>query len=380
MPNNLLSVVWIDWYAYHVARFRALTEHPQMRGRVTGLELVGGAGVHQQMVFRDSERHGLSVSTLLPDAAWSKVRQDRLSALVWRKLDEADPQAVLVPGYYTAPALAAALWAKRRGRRSILMTETTRQDHPRVRWKEAVKARLLNGLFDAAIAGGQRHADYLDELGFPRERVARKYDVVDNKYFCREADRCRASRGSATEPYFLYVGRLAAEKNVSGLVRAFAHFRSRGGTWPLILAGDGPLAGALKEQVSAAGLEHSVRFAGLLPTASLVPHYAFAGCFILPSFREPWGLVVNEAMAAGLPVIVSGRCGCVDDLVESGRNGYTFNPLRDGELSECMLRMARASARDRENMAQASRRIIADYSLEHWAEEVYRVISNLSVA
>ena len=68
--SQLLSVIWIDWYAYHVARFRALAEHPSMRGRVSGLELVGGSGVHQDMVFRSADRGDLPIETLLPAAGW----------------------------------------------------------------------------------------------------------------------------------------------------------------------------------------------------------------------------------------------------------------------------------------------------------------------
>src|ERR1700732_93529 len=128
-----------------------------MKGRVSGLELVGRSGVHQSMVFRSADRGELPIETLLPAAGWAEVNQTRIAQLLWRKLDELDPKVVLVPGYYTAPALAAAVWAKRRNRKAILMTETTRDDHERVWWKEAAKGRLIRTLFDAAIAGGGPH-------------------------------------------------------------------------------------------------------------------------------------------------------------------------------------------------------------------------------
>jgi 1,2-diacylglycerol 3-alpha-glucosyltransferase len=379
-----LAVVWIDWYAYHVARFRALAEHPVLRGRVAGLELVGGSGVHQSMVFRCADRGELPISTLLPGNGWSETKQEFLAKLLWRKLDELDPEAVLVPGYYTAPALAAALWAKRHHRQAILMTETTRGDHERTWWKEAAKGRVIRSLFDAAIAGGRRHVAYLEELQFPGSRTGRFYDVVDNEFFRNGVVRARSEQTRAElgipDRYFLYVGRLSAEKNLEALISSFAQVRRRGSNCSLVLAGDGPLRGRLEDQVREAGLQPWVEFAGLKSTQELLPYYAFAETFVLPSRREPWGLVVNEAMAAGLPVIVSNRCGCAGDLVEHGINGFLFEPNREEELTDALWLAGQASPKERELMGRRSEEIISGYSVQHWAEEVIRLVRTVAFA
>lgn len=383
MPQ-LLSVIWIDWYAYHVARFRALAEHPSMRGQVSGLELVGGSGVHQDMVFRSADRGQLPIETLLPGAGWSEAKQSRMARLVWRKLDELDPQVVLVPGYYTAPALAAAVWAKRRNRRAILMTETTREDHERVWWKEATKGRLIRTLFDGAIAGGSRHVAYLRELRFPTSRIGRYYDVVDNEFFRNGAARSRRTETPAQfqlpDSYFLYVGRLAREKNLEALIRSFAAARARGSQSSLVLVGDGPLRRRLEDQVRQAGLEPWVQFAGLKSTTELLPYYAFARSFVLPSRREPWGLVVNEALAAGLPVIVSNRCGCAGDLVAHGINGFLFDADREEELANCLWRVDQWGPLERASAGRCSEEMISRYSLRNWAEEVLRLVRSMSFA
>jgi 1,2-diacylglycerol 3-alpha-glucosyltransferase len=380
----LLSVIWIDWYAYHVARFRALAEHPSMCGRVVGLELVGGSGVHQGMVFRSDNRGDLPIDTLLPESGWSEAKQDRLAKLLWRRLDELEPEVVLVPGYYTAPALAAAVWAKRRKRKAILMTETTRDDHERFWWKEAAKGRLIRSLFDAAIAGGRRHAEYLQELQFPASRIGRFYDVVDNDFFRGGVARSKRERTRAEfglpERYFLYVGRLAAEKNLESLIGSFAEARRRGLDYSLVMVGDGPLRGHLEAQARKAGLENRVLFAGLKTAPRILPYYAFAHAFVLPSRREPWGLVVNEAMAAGLPVIVSNRCGCAGDLVEHGVNGFLFEPDRNEELPDLLWRAGHWSPEERERMGRGSAELISHYSLQHWAEEVFRLVRTASFA
>jgi 1,2-diacylglycerol 3-alpha-glucosyltransferase len=380
--SQLLSVIWIDWYAYHVARFRALAEHPSMRGRVSGLELVGGSGVHQDMVFRSTDRGELPIETLLPAVGWSEAKQSRMAQLLWRKLDELDPEVVLIPGYYTAPALAAAVWAKRRNRKTILMTETTQGDHERVWWKEAAKGRLIRTLFDAAIAGGSRHVAYLGELKFPAARIGHFYDVVDNDFFRDGAARSRRTETPAQfqlpDRYFLYVGRLAPEKNLEALVRTFAAARIRGSQSSLVLVGDGPLRPRLERQVQEAGLGPYVRFAGLKSTAEILPYYAFAHAFVLPSRQEPWGLVVNEALAAGLPVIVSNRCGCANDLVAHGINGFLFDADHEEELTDFLWRVDQWGSQERAFAGRHSEELVSRYSPRNWAEEVLRLVRTLS--
>jgi len=382
--SQILSVIWIDWYAYHVARFRALAEHPWLRGRISGVELVGGSGVHQNMVFRFDNRGKLPIETLLPGAGWADAGQIKMARMIWRKLDQLNPAAVLVPGYYTAPALAAALWAKRHKRKAILMTETTRDDHRRVWWKEAGKGGLVRSLFDGAIAGGSRHVNYLRELHFPSSRIGLFYDVVDNDFFRLGTERLR-KRGSPAayglpERYFLYVGRLASEKNLEMLIRAYAGARQRCARTELVLVGDGPLRGTLERQVRESGLGDCVHIVGLKSTEETLPYYAFAHGFVLPSQREPWGLVVNEALAAGLPVIVSNRCGCAGDLVGHGTNGLLFDATDENQLTESLCRMDRWGVKERATAFNRSEELLAQYSPSNWAEEVIRIVRTVSIA
>lgn len=374
-----IAVIWIDWYAYHIARFRALTEHRELRGRLAGIELVGGAGVHRGLVFRERPEQALPVTTLAPDQSWAEAGQWPLALQVWRTLSTLKPEVVLVPGYYTLPGLAAACWCRLHGKRSVLMTESTQFDHRRTGWKESLKSLLLRALFDRAVAGGKAHLRYLRELNFPLHRVARNYDVVDNEFFRRETAELRQHSSGAAfglpPEYFLYVGRLAPEKNLDGLLLEYAAYRKQGGAWSLLLVGDGPKRQALQELAQRLGIDSSVHFAGQRTSAELIPYYCFAKCFVLPSRREPWGLVVNEAMAAGLPVLVSDRCGCAEDLVHEGRNGWTFGASVPGELADRMSAMEHTGSEDFRAMQAASLEIIASYSPEQWAGEVARIVA-----
>lgn len=379
MPELTVAVIWIDWYAYHLARFRALLEHFPANVRLVGIELVGGEGVHAGLNFRDRLRESLPVTTLLPNQSWHGAGQLRLAVETWRRLNIERPSAILIPGYYTLPAIAAALYGKWKRSTTVLMTESTEQDHSRQAWKEILKGLLIRGLFDAAIAGGQPHARYLVKLGFPKNRIGSYYDVVDNDFFARESNRTRHNntRGDLHLPanYFLYVGRLSPEKNVDGLLRAFADYRAAGGEWKLVIVGDGPEKSTLSSLSEHLSISRSVIWAGLKATEDLVPYYAFASCFVLPSSREPWGLVVNEALASGLPAIVSSKCGCVADLIRDGENGIIFEPETPGDLARAMGSIANASPSERNGMSIRSLALIERYSPRNWASEVERLLT-----
>jgi 1,2-diacylglycerol 3-alpha-glucosyltransferase len=373
-----VAVIWIDWYAYHIGRFRGLAESPALRGRVAGIEIVSGEGAHPGLKFREAIPASLPVQTLFPNRSWNDAKGWEGSKAVWNCLTKLDPAAVLVPGYYERPALAAALWCRWHRRRAILMSESTADDHQRSPASEAVKSVLIRSLFDRAIAGGAPQRRYLEQLGFPPERIAEFYDVVDNDFFTVETAGIRRQYRAASfglpDGYFLYVGRLSPEKNVAGLIEAYAEYRRGGGRQALVLVGDGPLRAELQALAERTGFGIDIRFEGLRTTAELPRYYAFAGCFVLPSTREPWGLVTNEAMAAGLPVLISRRCGCAEDLVAEGENGLLFDPAEPGSLTASLSVMGSLGRARLAEMGAVSEVIIARYSPQAWAEEVVRLV------
>ena len=314
----------------------------------------------------------------MPGTAWRDAGKFTLARRLWRKLSELDPEVVLVPGYYTLPAVAAALWARVHGSASVLMTESTATDHTRNRLKEWVKSLGIRLLFSWAVAGGKAHVDYLLQLGFRKDRITGFYDVVDNDLF-HDGTRALRLESDSTSPqkYFLYVGRLAAEKNVAGLLDSWLLYRRSGGTWPLVLVGDGPEFATLKATADASPYAAEVIFPGLKSSHELLPFYAFAGCFVLPSTREPWGLVVNEAMAAALPVLVSDRCGCAPDLVTAGLNGYVFDPTNSVELTSLLHNMERLPAEQQTRMGAASSAAIRNFSPARFGQSIATISSAL---
>ena len=255
------------------------------------------------------------------------------------------------------------------------MSDSTHDDKDRFLHKEAIKRKIVS-LTQAGSVAGNRQARYLTQLGMLEDRIATGYDTVDNAHFSTGAQTVR--RASACEPelrhlpqqYFLCCARFAEVKNISRLIEAFHGYRMNAlhsgcPPWQLVLVGDGPLRPEIEGQVCNLELTEFVQLVGFKDYQELPAYYGLADAFVLASVSEPWGLVVNEAMAAGLPVLISDRCGCASDLVAYGRNGFTFNPDDVQGLSALFTHIA-SDACNRIEMSTASQEIIAQWDLDRF--------------
>lgn len=288
-------------------------------------------------------------------------------------LEKVRPDVVAVPGWSAPGALIAISWCLGSGVPIIMMSDSTAIDAPRRALGEWVKRRILR-FCGAALVAGTPQSTYLRALDVEPDRIFLGYDVVDNAHFANGADSSRLNDSdlrkeySLPKRYFLASSRFIEEKNLCVLVEAYARYRQDAGDGArgLVILGDGNLRASLVEQISALGLEKAVRLPGFVQYDDLPSYYGLAEAFILASISETWGLVVNEAMAAGLPVILSERCGCASNLVEQEGNGYLFDPLDVAGLSNLMGRMA-SDGHDREAMGRRSREIIANWDLDRFA-------------
>jgi 1,2-diacylglycerol 3-alpha-glucosyltransferase len=362
-----VAVIWTNFGPYHIARIEALKAVFDVRA----IELAS-----DERLYRWWRVEPDACSYTLTQGAWEDQVRLAVAGKLWRLMDDLRPTVILAPGYATLPALCAAAWGRIHGATTIVMSESNYGDHPRGVLPELLKRSLVSLLFQGGAVGGKRAAAYLRQLGIPEDKIAGAYDVVDNDYFASEAERCRAE-ACGRPPYFLFVGRLAQEKNIPTLLQAHARYLASGGEWDLVIVGDGPLRKQLQEQAKAQVQGGRVIFAGHKFIHALPDFYAFAGCFVLPSITEPWGLVVNEAMASGLPVIVSSRCGCSDDLVEDGLNGFIVDPHDASDLAAALERVAKLPTEERMRMAARSQAIVRRYSPERWAGEIRRLTSAL---
>lgn len=375
-PMLRIAAIFHRFGPYHVSRLNRAARYLD----VYGFELSGTDRVYAWE--RTDGREEFPRQVISPDVEREPTR--RLVAQVARMLSACWPQVVAIPGWSHRGALAALLWCARSGTPVVLMSESTSHDYLRHPWREALKRRIVS-LCSSALVGGTPHRQYLAELGMPIENIVLGYDVVDNDHFRRGADAARARpaehrrRLGLPEKFFLASCRFVAKKNLPCLLKAFAEYRrAPGSAWDLVLLGDGPLRPQLVDQLGRTGLADAVRMPGFVQYDDLPAYYGLAGAFIHPSTTEQWGLVVNEAMASGLPVIVSERCGCVADLIVPGVNGFTFDPFDGAELCRLMTLVSSPQC-ERHWLMQRGRAIIAQWDADRFARGL-RDAANLAIS
>ena len=310
-------------------------------------------------------------------AAWGGVRdcgeyhrrQTHSKEQLWQALDEIKPEVIVCVGYADLEISQAMWWALRKQVPLVTCSDTTFTDGPRSWGKEQFKRRVV-AAFSAALVAGSRAQHYLQGLGLDPQHQFRAWDAVDNCYFEQGAG---AARNDTTtllaqlklpNRYFLCVARFIPEKNLPRLIEAYASYvgHSGDGAWALVLSGSGPLEEKLRRTIADARLGSVVHFTGFIQYSELPAYYGLAGALVLPSVSETWGLVVNEAMAAGLPVMVSAHCGCAPDLVREGENGFIFEPEDVTALADLMRTVAGLDETRRTAMGRRSREIVAAYS------------------
>lgn len=407
-----LGILWAQFGPYHFARARAL----QLRARPASVFALEQANLSRDYGW-DRTAAGINVTTLCPDSYAEELSFGAAFRSARSAMARLGLEVCLLPSYSPKQSLAALLAAKSLGVRTVMMNET-HAGTARARGLSRLVKRQLVRLFDAALVGGGPQKRYFASLGLPEEKIFTGYDAVDNDFFAEAAERARASdtehrlRLGLPNRYFLNLGRFVPKKNLAVLIRAFQKFLA---TAPrethLVLVGSGSQETALRSlcaELSLPVYEHArtnspgadfrisppgVHFFGFRQLKENPAFYALAEAFILPSLWEEWGLVVNEAMAAGLPVVVSETAGCAEDLLELGlpptperistettrrlemnnlthrvrRNGFVFSPESVDELSG-ILASLESDIEMRKAMGQAGRRIVDKFSCQKFAE------------
>jgi glycosyltransferase involved in cell wall biosynthesis len=360
---------------YHMARCAAVAS----RCDLTVIELSGLDDTYAWS--RVDGASNFERVTLFCDGDVDRERRREIARRVRTALAEADPGVVAIPGWSHPGALSALIWCLRAHRPAVLMSESTIHDDVRSRVREAAK-RCVVRLFSSALVGGLRHAAYACALGLPSAAIFAGYDVVDNRHFERGARDARLagarwrSQLGAPERFFLASSRFVAKKNLGRLLEAYAGYRRRAGpdAWHLVLLGDGALRPELERRIAGLDLTGDVLLLGFRQYDELPAFYGLAGAFVHASTTEQWGLVVNEAMAAGLPVLVSNHCGCAPALVRDGVNGFTFDPYDVEQLAGLMHRVAAMTDGQRRAMGEAGRRIIVAWGPERFADGLMRAV------
>lgn len=423
-----IAILWAQYGPYHFARATALAE---LVGpcRVVAVELANLTRDYQWT----RPAGACDVITLCPNARVEDLSFKVVFQKVRRAFIDLKVQACLLPSYSPRQSTAALLAAKSLGLRTVMMNES-HAGTARASGASGFAKRRLVGLFDAALVGGEPHRRYFASLGMPRQRIFTGYDAVDNDYFSRIAAKTRSAASQYRAHYqlpqhfFLNLGRFVQKKNLANLVRAYRLFLQASPLkrTHLVLVGAGEEEKNLRAMARELHLpvyeksvvknprsedcfdsaEVTVVTAGQSGSTDELPpglhfygfrqldenpvFYSLADAFILPSLFEEWGLVVNEAMASGLPVVVSETAGCAEDLLTSGwpaipelssqelhqwiagfngsvrRNGFLFKPSSPESLARVLLALEAMPAL-RHAMGVASRELVEEFSCQNFA-------------
>jgi len=270
---------------------------------------------------------GAGASRRVPGGFWSMVVPE-----IWREVRTGGYDALVVHGHNYAANLIAIAAAKSRGV-PVLIRGEAHLGLIRSKAKRLLRQpimRLFYGLIDGAMAIGSANAAYYRSLGVPESRIFVAPYSVDNDRFRSQSRLSLKERESwrrrfgipADGPAILYAAKFTRRKHPDDLLRAVAEARERTDCkFSLVMCGAGEMEQNLRGLCGDLSLDNVV-FTGFVNQAELPKLYGACDVFVLPSENEPWGLAVNEAMCAGLPVVVSREVGCVPDLVDDGENGF----------------------------------------------------------
>jgi glycosyltransferase involved in cell wall biosynthesis len=266
-------------------------------------------------------------------------------------------------GVWSSPANIAALAARRRYGWAVVPWWNTftreRRSLPRRLAEPWVRYFFRSG--DACLAGGSRHARDAIRLGAHPDRTV----IAPLTALGPDPPLERTGLVVPGQPRYLFVGRFIERKGIDVLLVAFRHV-GRGELW---LAGDGPHRSLLEGEAKG---DPRIRFLGYADEGSLPDLYRQADVLVVPSFFEPWGLVVHEGLAYGLPVIATDQVAAADDLIDPGLNGYVVPAGSDAALASAMRSVAEWSPSHRREAAARTRETLPMYGIDRAADAFVR--------
>ena len=367
---------WEMFGPYHMDRMEAVGRRLGDRFDVVGLEI----GSKSHTYAWDSTGHGQHFRkiTLFPGRSKDQVAWPKIYAALLRACMKLRPHAAFLCNYEDPDIFALAVSLRAMGRRLVAMQASKFDDKPRVLSRELGKA-LFYAPYQAGLAGSHRTKDYLRLLGIPEERIFLGYDTLS-------LDRIRSLAGTPPAPdgtpwaerHFTVIARFVPKKNLFRAVEAYDLYRRMAGeeARPLHLCGSGPLELELRAEVERRNLRSHVIFRGFLQERGIAEALGTTLALLLPSTEEQFGLVVNEALAMGLPVVLSDVCGARDLLVRQGVNGFVVEPDNAEGLARAMLTLGREEAEWRRlSLGARAFQPIADSG--HFAEAVEKALLSL---
>lgn len=319
-----ITILWASLAGYTVAFFRELAKRNNCR-----LQLV------YQPPHSDAPYNSFDLSFC--QEAFEDTIETR--PFLEERVNKFGPDVVLMSSWAYRHFMRLSKNLKKRGAYVVSTMDNQYRGTLKQRIGIGISPFFLKPSIDTFLVTGDRQAHYAKKLG---------YQEVMYGYGAAEVDRFAATKPFSKRPHsFLFAGRLIDVKNITGLLEGYSFYREKcSAPWDLKIAGTGPLENSCREMAG-------VQMLGFVQPSDMPAVFETVRCFILPSTFEPWGIVIHEAAASGLPIIATFPCGAVSRFVYEGVNGFIIPPYAKN-IGEAMLRITRKADDELEMMSRHS--------------------------
>lgn len=308
-------------------------------------------------------------SCLFPENNFSELSKSAISQKIFDKLNEINPDVVIGGSIVFFSGAIGLRWARQHKKKFIMFDDGKPSDIKRNKLVQFVKYTLIKQADALWLPSADYDAEYpyLDSDTI----IFHGFNCIDNDQFKVE------NKKTVDHKSIVCIARLVPIKNIDNLLRAWKIVEDSGTDYTLNIIGNGPLYESLNKLALALNLR-SVKFLGAVNNNDLPLHLYNTDAFVLASYSESWGLVVNEAMAAGLPIILSNKINAGHALLQEGINGYSFNPNDVNEIANKLIQFIALDAGAKKQMSGNSLKIINTMSYQSMGQQLMAAINKLN--
>jgi glycosyltransferase involved in cell wall biosynthesis len=309
-------------------------------------------------------------SCLFPENDFSEVAKSTIAQKIYDKLNEINPDVVIGGSIVFFSGAIGLRWARQHKKKFVMFDDGKPSDIKRNMVVQFIKDTLIK----QADALWLPSADYDAEYPYldTDTVIFHGFNCIDNDQFKFE------DKKTVDHKAIVCIARLVPIKNIENLLRAWKIVENNGIDYTLNIIGNGPLYDPLTKLASTLNLK-SVKFLGAINNNDLPSHLYNADAFVLASYSESWGLVVNEAMAAGLPVLLSNKINAGQALLQEGINGYSFNPNDINDIADKLLKFIASDISAKKEMSDNSLKIINAMSYENMGNKLVAALNKLNI-
>jgi len=355
-------IIHNDLRVYWKRRLIFLREFLSNKGvDLYAVELFGKGSPYDFDLFTKGEKWW---DCLFPQNSVEELTKHQIKDKIFSKLDEIKPDIVIAGSIVFYAGALGLRWAKQNRKKFIMFDDAKATDVKRNWLVQTIKNTITRQIDALWIPSTDYQQGYAAILNTNKIHFFYGYDCIDNSQF-----KFKGNDRSFNNKTIVCVARLVPIKNLHNLLQAWKVVENVNQHHKLVIIGDGPLINELKELESSLHLKN-VSFLGAMPNQKVLEHLHQSDALVLPSYAESWGLVVNEAMAAGLPVLLSNKVNAAGTLLKEGVNGYSFSPSSIDEIQEKLMRFVQLPEVEKKQMSNNSLKIISTMDFDNMGKKL----------